>query len=164
MPNDFPPLPSTVRMHQAVTLAYGELTYRDVSCLCTAAQNLHCEGFDAKHFKFTHPQAVPTASKDITDWQRPEAVGQWCVLKYYGDLYPSVITDISETHVQVCSIAKIGVNHFFWPAWDDVLWYLYDDIVSIITPCKPVTSRHMEVDKEIWAKLQNVFEEVNYLF
>ena len=27
-----------------------------------------------------------------------------------------------------------------------------------------VTSRHVEIDKEIWAKLQNVLEEVSTLF
>lgn len=121
MPNDLPPLPSTMKMHQAVTLAYGEVSYRDVSCMCTAAQNLHCECFDAKHFTFTHSQAVPTASTDITELQRPEAVGQWCILKYDGDLYPGVITDMSETHVEVRSMAKVGVNRFFWPARDSVV-------------------------------------------
>lgn len=158
MPSDLPPLPCTMKMHQAVTIAHGELVYRDVSCLCTAAQNLYCNCFDAKHFTFT--KAVPTASTSTTDreWQRPEAIGQWCVLKYDADLYPGVIMDIDETHVKVRSMAKIGSNRFFWPARDDILWSVFDDIVAIIPPPKPVTSRHMEVDKDIWAKL---LEEVS---
>lgn len=132
MSSDLPPLPSIMRMHQAVTL--------DLICLGTVAQNLHCECFDAKYITLIYPQAVPKACAYITEWQRPEAVGQWCILKYDGDLNPGVITDISETHVKVYSMAKIGINRFFCPAQDDILWYLFDDSVSTNTPPKTVTS------------------------
>lgn len=66
--------------------------------------------------------------------------------------------------VEVGCMAKVGINRFFWPAWDDIPGYLILDIVSVITPPKPVTSYHMEIDKEIWAKLQNVLGEVSALF
>lgn len=155
MPKDLPPLPSTMRMHQAGTLAHGELVYRDVSCLCTAAQNLRCSCFDARSFTFNREVQATSTATPTTDkeWQKPEAAGHWCILRYDADLYPGVIEEIDETHVKVRRLSKIGTNRFFWPARDDILWYIFDDIVAIIPPPKPVTSRHMEVDKAIWAKL-----------
>lgn len=70
---------------------------------------------------------APTATQ--VQWQSPEVVGKWCVLKSEGDLSPSVITDTSETHAEV---RKIMVNRFFWPALEDILWYLFEDTVCII--------------------------------
>lgn len=136
-----------MRIHQAVTLAHGELTYRDVSCLCTTKQNLNCECFNAKRFTFSHQQRAPTATE--VQRQSPEVVGKWCVLKYDGDLYPGIITDTSETHVEVRCMKKTGVNRFFCPAHEDILWYLFEDIVCIIPPVRPVTGRHMETEKEV---------------
>ncbi|XP_062319382.1 uncharacterized protein LOC134022109 [Osmerus eperlanus] len=157
MPNDVPPVPSTMRIHQVVSQAHGELIYRDVSCLCTATQNLNCR-VNAKHFKFSNKQTAPMAPT-VTEvqWQSPEVVGKWCVLKYDGDMYPGVITDTSETHVEVRCMQKIGVNRFFWPARDDILWYLFEDIVCIIPPTRAVTGRHMEIESEVWAKLETAF-------
>ena len=90
---------------------------------------------------------APTATE--VQWQSPEVVGKWCVLKYDGDMYPGVITDTSEIHVEVRFMQKIGVNRFFWPARDDILWYLFEDIVCIIPPTRAVTGRHMEIESEV---------------
>lgn len=158
MPSDVPPVASIMRIHQVVSLAHEELIYRDVSCLCTTTQNLNCGWFDPKHFKFHIQQTAPIASTMTeVQWQSLEVVGKWCVLKYDGDLYPGVITDTSETHVEVRCMQKIGFNRFFWPAHEAILWYLFEDIVCIIPPPRPVTGRHMEIDREIWAKLQNTY-------
>ncbi len=158
MPIDVSPVPSIMRIHQAVTIAHGELAYRDVSCLCTATQNLNCKCFNTKHYKFSNQQVAPMAPAGTdVQWQSPEVVGKWCVLKYEGDLYPGVITDTCETHVEVRCMQKIGVNRFFWPAREDILWYLFEDIVCFIPPPGPVTGRHMEIEKEVWAKLEKAF-------
>lgn len=154
MPNDVPPVPSIMRIHQVVSLAHGELIYRDVSCLCTTTQNLNCGCLNAKHFKFSNQQTAPMAPTETeVQWQSLEVVGIWCVLKYDGDLFPDVITDTSEIHVEVRCMQKIGVNRFFWPAREDILWYLFEDIVCIIPPPRAVTGRHMEIESEVWAKL-----------
>ncbi len=79
------------------------------------------------------------------------------MLKYEGDLYPGVITDTCETHVEVRCMQKIGVNGFFWPAREGILWYFFEDIVCFIPPLGPVTGRHMEIEKEVWAKLEKAF-------
>lgn len=156
MPQDLPAVPSTMRLHQVVTVAPGEMMYRNVSCICTTMQNLTCECFNPKPFTFkkqnmtsTEPSLLPQPQ-----WQDPEVVGKWCVVRYEGDLYPGIVTDTSETHVEVRCMQKIGQNRYFWPAREDILWYLFEDIVCHIPPPKPVTGRHMEIDKETWAKLE----------
>ena len=35
---------------------------------------------------------------------------------------------------------RVGVNRFFWPAREDVLWYLHSDIITMIPPPTAVTS------------------------
>lgn len=71
---------------------------------------------------------VPTAPE--VQWQRPEVVGIWCVGKDDGDLYPGIIIDTSETHVEVRCPYKIGVNRFFWLVNKDILCYLFEDILG----------------------------------
>ncbi|KAI4829928.1 hypothetical protein KUCAC02_001588 [Chaenocephalus aceratus] len=44
---------------------------------------------------------------------------------------------------------------FFWPVGEDVLWYLFDDVLELIPPPKPVASRHMDIEKEVWARLSD---------
>ena len=156
MPNDVPPSPSTMKMHQAVTLGPGERTYRDVSCLCTARQYLSCECFNTKHFIFNQEKAPKTTENQ---WQIPEVVGKWCVLKYDSQLYPGIITDISNTHVKVCCMKRIGANRFYWPAREDIIWYPFEDILCTIPPARQVTARYMEIDKDVWAKLETASEK-----
>ncbi|KAF3837831.1 hypothetical protein F7725_009599 [Dissostichus mawsoni] len=71
-------VPSTMRIHQVVTGAPGEILYRDVSCPCTARQSYECRCDDTHTFSF-------------------------------------------------------------------------EDILRVIPPPKSVTSRHVEIDKDIWS-------------
>ncbi|XP_023277359.1 uncharacterized protein LOC111666286 [Seriola lalandi dorsalis] len=137
LPNDVPPVPSSLRMH-------------DDDCVVT--QNVNCECFDAKCCTVSHQQTTPTATE--VQWQSPDAVGKWCVLKYDGHLYPGIIIDTSSTHVEVRCMEKIGVNRFLWPACEHILWCLFEDVVCTIPPPRQVTGRHMEIEKEVWAKLE----------
>lgn len=139
------PVPATMKMHQAVTLGHGEVTYRDVSCLCTARHPLRCECFNAKHFTFNR-QKAPTTTEN--PWQSPEVVGKWCVLKYDGQLYPGITTDTNNTHVKVRCTKRTGANRFCWSAREDIL--------CTIPPARQVTGRYMETDNDVWAKLETV--------
>lgn len=121
MPNDVPSILSIMRMYHAMTLAQGEPTYRDVSCLCTAKPNLTCECFNAKHFMFIIRRLVP--------W--PE----------------------------VRCMHKIGVNRFLWSAHDDMLWYLFQDVLCIIPPLKPVAGRFMEINKGLGQTKEGLLEK-----
>ncbi len=185
MPKHIPAVPGTMRIHQVITLAPGELIHRDVSCMCTTWQQFNCKCFNTQCFSFGQkvPTAVPQPAsegnpqpssegnpqpaieenpqsssegnpqpeKEI-QWGSPELVGQWCMLRYDQELYPGIILSTDETHVQVKCMHHVGPNRFFWPARDDILWYLFEDVLEIITPPKPVTKRHVEILKEVWAR------------
>lgn len=41
MPKQIPAVPVTMRIHQVITLASGELIHRDVSCMCTTRKQFN---------------------------------------------------------------------------------------------------------------------------
>ncbi|KAI4811884.1 hypothetical protein KUCAC02_014755 [Chaenocephalus aceratus] len=88
---------------------------------------------------------------DIPSAEPSDSIGQWCALKYDEDIYPGVIQEVMDTHVQVKCMHVAGVNRFFWPLREDVLLYPFEDILSVILPPKSVTSRDVEIDKDIWS-------------
>ncbi|KAL4009294.1 hypothetical protein ACER0C_003146 [Sarotherodon galilaeus] len=160
MPKQIPAVPGTMRIHQVVTVAPGELMVRDVSCMCTTRKQFNCKCFNTKCFTFG--QTIETAvsqtgsggnpEKEI-QWESPELIGKWCILRYDDDLYPGIILNIQTTQVQVKCMHRVGSNRFFWPHQDDILWYLFDDVLELIPPPQAVTRRHVEVLKEVWNRL-----------
>ncbi|GAA6105101.1 uncharacterized protein LOC115587267 isoform X1 [Tachysurus ichikawai] len=120
MPSNLPAVSATMRIHQVVTLAPGEiLSQAD-----------------------TNPLGRPRGARAVV-----------CALTYDKDLFPGIILAMDETHVQVKCMHRVGSNRFFWPACEDVLWYVFDDVLELIPPPKPVTTRHMEIQKDVWARL-----------
>lgn len=53
---------------------------------------------------------------------------------------------------RVPSKAKMN-NRFFWPLIDDVIWYPWADIKSLIPEPKQVTNRHVAIDQKVWDAL-----------
>lgn len=161
MPNNLPVVPSTMRIHQVVTLTPGQIIYRDVSCLCSTRQTMECQCYNSKTFTFevqvpaSTPEGKSQNSSEIP-WQNSDIIGQWCCVKYDDAVYPGLIQDLNETHVSVKCMHRIGVNRFFWPRQDDVLWYLHEDVIRMIPPPTSVTSRHMEIDRDIWSKISDL--------
>ena len=101
--------------------------------------------YQIKTFTFEVQATATTAednSQNLTEisWQNTDIIGQWCALKYDDDMYPGIIQEVTETHVEVKCMHRIGVNRFFWPTREDVLWYLHDDIIRMIPPPTFVTS------------------------
>uniref|UniRef100_UPI00358F15CF uncharacterized protein n=1 Tax=Myxine glutinosa TaxID=7769 RepID=UPI00358F15CF len=173
MPKQIPAVPGTMRIHQVITLAPGELLHRDVSCFCTTQKQFNCNCFKTQSFSFgqrvvavpvpqpaneenTQPEPAseenPQPEKEI-QWGSPEVIGKWCMLRYDKDLYPGIILGTEESHVQVKCMHRVGINRYFWPARDDILWYLFDDVLELIPPPQPVTKRHVEILKEVWDRL-----------
>lgn len=72
-------------------------------------------------------------------WQSPELIGQWCIFRYDDELYPGIILNIHETHVQVKCMHHVGSKQFSWPHQDDILWHLCDDVLELIQPPQLVT-------------------------
>ncbi len=110
------------------------------------------KGIHSQPLKRIHSHPVKGIHSQKILWGSPELVGQWCMLRYDQELYPGIILSTDETHVQVKCMHRVGPNRFFWPARDDILWYLFEDVLEIITPPKPVTKRHVEILKEVWAR------------
>lgn len=88
-----------------------------------------------------------------TAWESGDLTGKWCVLKYDNDLYPEITLNTDEAHALVKCLHRAGANRFFWPARDDILWYLFDDMLEIIQAPQPVTFRHMEIQRDVWKRL-----------
>ncbi|KAL7857118.1 hypothetical protein SRHO_G00160170 [Serrasalmus rhombeus] len=52
MPKLIPAVPGTMRIHQVITLAPGELISRDLSCMCTTRKQFICKCFNTQCFSF----------------------------------------------------------------------------------------------------------------
>ncbi|KAF3844954.1 hypothetical protein F7725_008117, partial [Dissostichus mawsoni] len=124
MPESIPQVPSTMRIHQILTTSPGQMLYRDVSCMCTVDKIYHCKCYNTKAFSFNKPTTIP-AIEEIK-WG-PDVIKKWCVIKYDSDFYPGIITAIDEVQVQVKCMHSAGVNRLFWPAREDMIWYLFED-------------------------------------
>ncbi|KAK0143486.1 hypothetical protein N1851_018398 [Merluccius polli] len=162
MPDQIPAVPAIMKCHQVVTISPGEVMYREVSCMCSTRKQLNCECFSTLHFNFSKPaQKAPNAQnvrQEAIDWEKENLFGKWCVIKYDNDLYPGIILDIDETHAKVKCMCKVkgGDNKCFWPITDDILWYLFDDVLEVIEPPQPVTSRHVGIQTDVWKRLTKI--------
>ena len=78
---------------------------------------------------------------------------KWCVVIYDGVPYPGLVTDCDDDSIEVKTMNRIGNNRFYWPVRDDVIWYKYATVVSLIPPPTPVTHRHVEIDKRYWTAI-----------
>ena len=87
-------------------------------------------------------------------------VGQWCVVLYDGFIYPGIIEDADDADVRVNVMHRIGENRFFWPSpLKDIIWYEYNQVISLIPEPEPVTARHHQVDPVIWKEIQAAINE-----
>ncbi|KAJ8395847.1 hypothetical protein AAFF_G00027300 [Aldrovandia affinis] len=59
MPERLSVVPSTMRIHQVVTVTPGQISYRDVSCLCSTRQTLECQCYNTKTFTLRFRQQHP---------------------------------------------------------------------------------------------------------
>lgn len=122
-----------------------------------------CQCEDTHALSFEVQPSTPAlplvhSNKDNEIPWSPQLIGQWCVVTYEEIIYPGTIQEITETHVQVKCMSKVGraENRFFWSLRDDVLWYLFEDVLRIIPPPKPVNSRHVEINQDIWSNLSKI--------
>ena len=125
MPSPIKAVPSTMRIHQVISLAPGELMYCDVSCLCSIKKDLNCTCFNTQHFRFRQkglaaPEQPANEEKtqpvDEIQLGNPGLLGQWCVEEYDDDLYLGIILGTDEMSVQVKCLRLVGPNRFFWPS------------------------------------------------
>ena len=168
-PSTVKSIPGTMSIHQLTSSQFGTFNYRDVSCFCSK-EKCHCECYDVKKHSFdvTLPDAVspltvidnPAPIGVTGDSLQPvldicpELVGQYCLVRYDGNAYPGKILDVDadDDDALVLCMAKVGENRFFWPTvYQDVAWYMRQDILTLIGEPKPVgRGRHCEVDPHTW--------------
>lgn len=83
-------------------------------------------------------------------------LGKWVVVLYDGKPYPGLVQAVDEDDLEVKAMSRIGRNRFFWPMFEDVVWYANTDIIAIIDEPSPVTqsrSRHFQVEPSQWAHI-----------
>ncbi|CAK6957330.1 hypothetical protein KUCAC02_023592, partial [Scomber scombrus] len=91
------------------------------------------------------------SQSSAVDWTSTDIIGKWCMVRYDGDIYPGIATD--DTNIQVKCMHSGGPNEFYWPIHDDVIWYLYDDVLRFIPAPLPITGRHVVIQSDIWLDL-----------
>ncbi len=125
-----------------------------MSCLCSTRQILQCQCYQAQAFDFKVNSAVPALHQGQPDlevqWDRDDIVGQWCVIRYDDEVYPGTIVEVSETHVHVKCMHRVGHNRYYWPMREDALWYPFEDVLRLIPAPQHVTARHVEIKRDVW--------------
>lgn len=69
-------------------------------------------------------------------------VGDWVVVSYEDRPYPGEVTDIRDDSVIVNAMEPTEAGRFYkWPNKKDVLPYLPEQVIKIISPPVPCDSR-----------------------
>ncbi|XP_069109737.1 uncharacterized protein [Argopecten irradians] len=97
-------------------------------------------------------RSIPADGVDV------DAIGEWCVVSYEGKAFPGIILDVDENDIEVKVMHRIGVNRFFWPLIEDVLWYENSDVITMIPQPLPVTKRHVQVSPDIWKEISKKYD------
>lgn len=61
--------------------------------------------------------------------------------------YPGTIVEVSETHVHVKCMHRVGHNRYYWPMREDALWFPFEDVLRLIRAPQHLTARHVEIKK-----------------
>ncbi|CAL8363301.1 unnamed protein product [Boreogadus saida] len=153
MSADLPDVPSTMSLHQGVTLSPGKILYCDISSMCSATGNLECDCQKTKCFSFNptddHTEDPIYSKPEEVEWHSPEVVGKCCALVYDHTIYPGIIQEVNETHCQVKCMHRVGENRFFCPLREDLHWYPLEDVLTLIPHPENVTARHMAIAREV---------------
>ena len=69
-------------------------------------------------------------------------IGCWVVVKFSSSWYPDEIVTIEEEEIEVKCMKRVGVeNKFVWSELEDISWFETDNVVSLIEPPIPISSR-----------------------
>lgn len=143
------------------------MSWRILSCYCSAPNDCNC--FTPETVRFQQwDEATPTTSTlPVTSQDRglqpildlhEGLIGQWCAVVYDGDVYPGIIQDVElYSGAEVKTMTSIGINRFYWPLRDDVIWYQPMNIIGLIPEPLPVTKRHKEIKTEVWKEICKIW-------
>ncbi|KAK6168704.1 hypothetical protein SNE40_020096 [Patella caerulea] len=165
------PVKGTMALHQIISQSPGIISIRDVSCFC---QGLMCSCFQPRIITILpdHQHTEKPITQDVTN--PPETsnglkstsveidetlINKWCLVNYYGYLYPGIINDVDDEEIEVTAMSSAGRNRYFWPRMEDRIWYSLDKFLALIPEPQPITGRHFQVDHEIFEKIAPKFEK-----
>ncbi|XP_052387769.1 nucleobindin-2-like [Carassius gibelio] len=64
--------------------------------------------------------------------------------RYDDEVYPGTIVEVSETHVHVKYLHRVGHNRYYWPMREDALWYPFEDVLRLIPAPQHDTGLHYD--------------------
>lgn len=171
-------IPGTMMIHQVIshrsTMKPNAVRTRHLSCFCT--KTMDSSSFNAKDATFILPPLQPIApQQDVSQASVPEQeenelhdiqmyplthgnadidiIGKWCVVVYDKIPYPGIIQDIDLDSVELKAMHKVGINRFFWPMLEDIIWYDYEQVLMFVPEPEHVTKRHVQIRPDIWSKI-----------
>ena len=163
-------------LSQELSISWYKIASRGVGCLCE--NDLICSCYNTNIFQLptqehTHQSATEVDAESNTppenlhkDWNKlhpisgpaPGITGKWCAILHEGCIYPGIIQQRNSNQVEVQAMMKVGENRYKWPIKDDILWYDYDEVVSLIPAPKPVTKRHIPIEPTLWSMIVDVVD------
>ncbi|XP_063044641.1 uncharacterized protein LOC134438864 [Engraulis encrasicolus] len=155
LPDRLETIKGTMAIHQIVSTEPGEIAWRVLSCFCQEPNTCQCYGL--KKVQMSLPSSGPsTSGSQPIPNVHTGLVGRWCIVKYDGDPYPGIVIDVgSDSCLLVKTMSRVGINRFFWPMRDDVIWYRPEDLIRMVPEPVPVTKRHMMLEPSIWKEIFN---------
>lgn len=90
-----------------------------------------------------------------------DIIGKWCVVVYNNMPYPGSIQDTDQDSVELKAMNKVGINRFFWPMLEDIIWYDYEQVLMfapepkrVVPEPEHVTKRYVQIRPYISSKLK----------
>ncbi|GAA6097270.1 uncharacterized protein LOC114558355 [Tachysurus ichikawai] len=163
VPSELQTIHGTMKIHQITSASPSQMSWRILSCFCSAPHDCKCFNPETVMFQHwdeaspststSHPDTPQIGLRHIVDLNEGH-VGQWCAVKYDGDIYPGIIQDTDVySGALVKTMSRIGLNSFFWPLRDDIIWYQTKNIIGLIPEPVPVTKRHKEIILSVWEEI-----------
>ena len=153
---------------QIVTANPGEITWRILSCFCSAPHSCDCFSPQTVTIQQTEADKEHTSTSSSTSahsntshsTMQPIAdlheglIGKWCAVRYDGDAYPGIIQDVDAgSGALVKTMNRVGPNRFFWPMRDDIIWYELENVLGLVPEPLPVTKRHTMLNASVWEEI-----------
>ena len=153
---------------QIVSEHPGEISWRILSCYCSAPHGCTCFApqnvtFQQESVALSHPPAKPSTSTNLLQHikeMHEGLIGKWCAVVYDGDPYPGIIQNVdADSGAHVKTMSNIGINRFFWPMRDDMIWYQPVNVLGLIPEPMPVTQRHMGISPPVWQEICQIINQ-----
>ncbi|KAK7131742.1 hypothetical protein R3I93_018339 [Phoxinus phoxinus] len=163
VPSELQTIRGTMKIHQIISASPSQMSWRILSCFCSATHDCKCFNPETVMFQHwdkpspststSHPDTPQIGLLHIVDLNEG-LIGQWCAVKYDGDIYPGIIQDTDVySGALVKTMSSAGLNRFFWPLRDDIIWYQTRNIIGLIPEPVPVTKRHKEINVSVWKEI-----------